>query len=127
MQDRPMIQHSYRLFRVKPGTWFAPREPGDETPASIASRHIDVNGNIMYRDLEMANSLLAIQAYDAGNLIDVTEDPTRPVFEGEPTGKQPTAEPETVTFVEEDKAVEMPPVQDKPRRNVAKRKREKKQ
>lgn len=74
-----MIQQSHRLFRVKPRTWYAPREEGDPITPSIASRHIDENGNVAFRYLAMASTLKALKEHRDGNLVDVTADPTQEI------------------------------------------------
>ena len=140
-RKRMLLNRPGRLFRVKPGSWFAPREEGDNRKASMVARRVDENGNIQFRWLQMASTIKALKEHSLGNLVDVTDDPTAPVFEDETTApaeeeieaKDPettetnptNAESETETFVEDDsEAVEMPPVETEvnPRRKNAKKK-----
>ena len=97
------------IFRAKPETFY--------THFGWANR-VDENGNLTLKQIDRHSGSRAmfVQEFLNGNLVEVTDDPIKPIDTGEPKGAvEPVAETETPnieTFVEDEVATFAPPVDD---------------
>ncbi len=114
----PTYLEGTEVFRVKPGTYY-----------DVHYKHrIDEigNGNIDAFHMRIYSMLEAwMPEFEAGNLVDVTDDPTQVVdfgeVEGEAQAEPEPQTPEIATFVADEQVVFAPPVEDskpKPKRNA---------
>lgn len=103
MASSRLIQNGFRLFRVRPGTYFH---------KSYHRLNIDGNGNLVWRSIDaqgMNARVKAIEEHRKGNLVDVTNDPTQ-----------------VVTFRDEEPVVKIPLEETKPKAKTKQKTRRRK-